>query len=127
MGIQILIGIVVILVILIFYMVWSVKYQSKIGLSGEYKNFGFSYIGIAQVVNLLISLLIGTLLVVALTTFTGNQPMGLLLAIGVFATLVTYYLLNFSVVKFRNTAIIAKTNTEILKQLEKILSLREEK
>lgn len=108
-------------------MVWSVKYQSKIGLSGEYKNFGFSYIGIAQVVNLLISLLIGTLLVVALTTFTGNQPMGLLLAIGVFATLVTYYLLNFSVVKFRNTAIIAKTNTEILKQLEKILSLREEK
>lgn len=126
MGIEILIGIVAILIILAFYMIWSVKHQSKIGASGDYKNFGFSYIGIAQVVNLLISLIVGTLSGVILTTVTGNQTMELLVSIGFVMSLVVYYLLNFSIVKFRNTAILAKTNTEILKKLEQLHSLQEE-
>lgn len=124
--IRIVVGIIVIFIILAFYMAWSIKHQSKLGASGDYKNFGFSYIGIAQALNLLISLIVGTLSAVILTTVTGIQIMGLLVGIVLVITLIVYYLMNFSIVKFRNTAIIAKTNTEILKKLEQLHSLQEE-
>ncbi|NKC68043.1 hypothetical protein [Vagococcus fluvialis] len=120
---QMLIVIVIILVCLVLYMVWSVKYQSKMGTSGNYKNFGFSYIGIAQVVNLLISIVAG----IIPTTFASTKiQMNQMILLGIVLGLVLYYLLNFSIVKFRNTAIIAKTNTEVLKKLEQLYDAQEE-
>ncbi|MDF0479663.1 hypothetical protein OL233_05115 [Vagococcus sp. PNs007] len=123
---MIVVGIIVIFIILAFYMVWGIKQQSEIRVSGDYKNFGFSYIGIAQALNLLISLIVGTLAAIILTTVTGIQIIALLVGVVFVITLVVYYLLNFSIVKFRNTAIIAKTNTEILKKLKQLHSLQEE-
>jgi uncharacterized membrane protein YeaQ/YmgE (transglycosylase-associated protein family) len=93
------------------------------GTSGNYKNFGFSYIGIAQIVNLLISVVVG---IIPTTFINTRQETGLLIISGFVLALVTYYLLNFSIVKFRNTAIIAKTNTEILKKLEQLHDTQEE-
>lgn len=120
---QMLIVIIIVLICLAFYMIWNVKYQAKMGTSGNYKNFGFSYIGIAQVVNLLISVVVG---IIPTTFINTRQETGLLIISGFVLALVTYYLLNFSIVKFRNTAIIAKTNTEILKKLEQLHDTQEE-
>lgn len=123
---QMLIVIVIILVCLGLYTVWSVKYQAKIGTSGNYKNFGFSYIGIAQVVNILLSMVIAALSITIIEMTTGTQETGLLVTVSIVVALMTYYLLNFSIIKFRNTAIIAKTNTEILKKLEQLHDAQEE-
>ena len=120
---QMLVVLIVVFICLGLYIVWSVKHQSEIGASGSYKNFGFSYIGIAQAVNLLISIVVG----IIPTTFASSRiQMNQMIPLSIVLGFVTFYLLNFSIVKFRNIAIIAKTNTEILKKLEQLQITQEE-
>lgn len=125
MGTQLFLFAFLAIIGLVTYVTWSIKYHSKKEATGEFKSFGFSYIGIARVIIALISLAVGVLSMVVVFNFNGGY-LDIAIAIGIPVVLLMYYLLNFSIIKFRNNAIIAKTNTEILQQLIKLNAVKEE-
>lgn len=112
-------AIIVLLIVVVFgYIYYSSKRVAKEGINNnnQYKNFGFSYIAIAQVLNFIISLALGILA----TAILLNEDEVLAIIAGFLVLGISYYFLNFSIIKFRNNAIIAKTNTEILEELKKL-------
>lgn len=117
-------AIIIVLIIVVFgYIYYSSKKIAKEGInnSSQYKNFGFSYIAVAKVINIIVALLLGFTSGVLLTEILSNdQSLGLATAIGIPVAFLIYYFLNFSIIKFRNNAIIAKTNTEILEALKEL-------
>ena len=117
-------AIIVMLIVIVFgYIYYSSKKIANEGANSnnQYKNFGFSYIAVAQVLNMIVALLLGFASgVFLLEIFSNDKSIELAVVIGIPVALLIYYFLNFSIIKFRNNAIIAKTNTEILEELKKL-------
>lgn len=106
------------LIVFVVFSIWNIKHQAKKEGFEKSNNYGFSYIAIGQSLNLLLSLILGILVTFISTNFIGNQSYFLSILFGIVTAVLIFYLLNFSIIKFRNIALIAKTNSEILKMLQ---------